>query len=69
MPAGMRLPRLETKIKYEKSHCFGRRHGRFISILPWLWPKRSDGASGRKSRSVFVGAEGKMEMEKVPALG
>ena len=28
MPAGMRLPRLETKIKYEKSHCFGRRHGR-----------------------------------------
>ena len=22
MPAGMRLPRLETKIKYEKSHCF-----------------------------------------------
>lgn len=51
MPAGMRLPRLETKIKYEKSHCFGRRHRAVISILPWLWPKRSDGASGRKSRS------------------
>ena len=63
MPAGMRLPRLETKIKYEKSHCFGRRHGR--SYLSEALRRRF----GEEVEILFVGAEGKMEMEKVPALG
>ncbi len=68
MPAGMRLPRLETKIKYEKSHCFGRRHGR--SYLSWRGCGRSAPTALREEVEIlFVGAEGKMEMEKVPALG
>lgn len=67
MPAGMRLPRLETKIKYEKSHCFGRRHGR--SYLSCRGCGRSAPTALREVEILFVGAEGKMEMEKVPALG